>query len=161
MATPKRTRAAKADPQRKRIATLEAELAEARRVATGLDSDCADLILERDNAKAEQAQTEKAFITRDAKRETEIRTLKEENNQLRGMVRAHENELSRRAGYMQAIDDAKPQPPRQVQIEVPHESQPDAGGYVVNGTLEFDNPAYRPGGYGSDRTIRRGWWERP
>lgn len=136
----------------------------ARETIASVKAALAEAIAERDRAndragqyRREQEATEKAFIVREATYKKQIAALTEEGNQLRGMIRGHENELARRAGYMEAIEDAKPKVPRL--IEAPEPERYEVARPGSDGCLEFDNP-HHDERFGSPRRIRKGWWER-
>lgn len=151
--TKRAARPAKEDP----VAKLRRELAQAIDVKEQAQRE----------ARAADARAEATFKDAEAKiadwraqdkrRVERIEKLTDENNQLRGMVRAGEIELARRAGYQQAIEDAKP-PQTQV-VELPRKSL-DEYRPAHDGMLEFsaqdDGSRYS---YQS-RNTRRGWWER-
>jgi hypothetical protein len=84
----------------------------------------------------------------------QVKTLTEEGNQLRGMIRNLETELARASGYMQAIEDAKPpKPPRMIEVHDDHDNEVREG-RDTSGMLELPVPGDR---YAKNR---KGWWER-
>ncbi len=79
-----------------------------------------------------------------------------ENNQLRDMLRAAEHELQRRAGYMQAVEDAKP--PKL--IEAPRRNGTDADGYSPHNTGQVFTDHSDRDQYGFRERTAKPWWHR-
>lgn len=109
------------------------------------------------NLLSEKAAAERKVTVVEKERDTaraQVSRLTEEGNQLRGIIRHNENELARRAGYMTAINDARPKPPP-VMVPRPEPDEDDfADSFRAHdGFLETPVSGDR---YAKNR---KGWWE--
>lgn len=105
--------AAKAKPATQTIAGLREKLKASEAARQSLLDEATDQA-RHSSEKTYQLQQELR------QRDKQIEALTHEINQMRDMVHSAELELARRAGYMQAIDDAKP--PRLIEEPRPAES---------------------------------------
>lgn len=148
----KRTRKTPAEP------TPESKLRDALANVARLEAELAEAIKRGDKnlTRATTAETQRS--EREAKLGKQVDQLTTEGNQLRGMIRNLETELARRAGYMEAIEDAKPKPPPRM-IPAPEPVQEHYAEARPDGMLRFDDP--NDNGRWQERTrIVKGWWER-